>query len=80
MNLDNTLDEWLSEQVNQNKTVRDALYLYKGDISTSVNMENLIKSYRALINYIQPKFESYDESFDKLNKLLEQIESSRNFG
>jgi hypothetical protein len=73
--LDNTLDEWLGKQVNQNETVRNALMLYKEDISTPDTIAGLRKSYKVLINFMETKFEAYDNSFHKLDKLIEMLES-----
>lgn len=74
VNLDNTLDEWLQGEVNQNETVRKALYLYKGDITTD-DMTNIKESYRALKAFLGQKFETYDMSFQRLDKLISVLET-----
>lgn len=75
MNLDNTLDQWLKGETNQSETVRKALYLYKDDISTPDTIQGLRKSYKVLLNYMEVKFEAYDSSFRKLDKLIEYLET-----
>lgn len=75
VNLDNTLDEWLANEINQNETVRKALYLYKDDISTPDSMAALRRSYEKLTTYLKSKHKSYDESFRKLDKLIQELET-----
>lgn len=70
VNLDNTLDVWLSGQVNQNETVRKALYLYKGDITTDT-IQGLRKSYSAIID----KLEEHDAAFGRMDKLISVLET-----
>lgn len=75
INLDNELDPWLAKQTNQNDTVRKALYLYKDDISTPDTIAGLRKSYSKLTSYMETKFEAYDNSFHKLDKLIDVLET-----
>lgn len=75
INLDDTLDAWLAGQVNQNNVVREALYLYKDDISTPDTIAGLRKSYKNLLAYMEAHFEDYDASFRRLDKLIEMLES-----
>lgn len=75
VNLDNTLDDWLKGEVNQNETVRKALYLYKSDIATPDTLQGLQQSYTKLAKYMKSKFEVYDESFERMDKLINLIES-----
>lgn len=72
--LDDELDPWLAGQVNQAETVRNALRLYKGDISTD-GMEAIKASYKYLKNFMEERLENYDESFKKLDKLIEYLET-----
>lgn len=71
--LDDELDTWLSSHPNQNDTVRKALNLYKGDITTDT-VSDIKKSYLILKEYIQQHFEQYDESFSKLDILISELE------
>lgn len=75
VNLDNTLDEWLAGQTNQNETVRNALYLYKEDITTPDTIAGLRKSYIKLTNYLESKFVYYDDVFGQLEKLINMLET-----
>lgn len=75
INLDDELDPWLARYVNQNEIVRNALYLYKDDISTPDTIAGLRKSYKALIDFQKSKFEYYDEVFARLDKLINMLES-----
>jgi len=75
INLDNTLDEWLSGEINQNKTVRDALYLYKGDITTPENLKSIKDSYIVLTKYMKAHFDEYDKSFKRMDKLIQELEN-----
>jgi hypothetical protein len=72
--LDDDLDLWLSKQVNQNETVRNALTLYKDDITTDT-VGGLRQSYKGLRTYMEHKFDTYDISFRKLDKLVEHLET-----
>lgn len=72
--LDDDLDLWLAKQVNQNETVRNALSLYKGDISTD-SLAGIKRSYGSLRSFMENKFDSYDNSFRKLDRLVEYIET-----
>lgn len=75
INLDDSLDDWLSKEVNQNETVRNALYLYKDDITTPDTIAGLRKSYKILMGYMETKFEYYDKVFRDLEKLISQLET-----
>ncbi len=75
VNLDNTLDEWLQGRINQNETVREALYLYKDDISTPDTIQGLRKSYENLTKYLKTKHEYYDSVFSQLEKLINMLET-----
>lgn len=75
VNLDNTLDEWLKGEANQNETIRKALYLYKGDITTPDTIAGLRKSYIKLLKYMQDKHEYYDSVFSQLEKLINMLET-----
>lgn len=75
INLDDELDLWLSEQVNQNETVRNALKLYKDDITTPDTIAGLRQSYAKLTSYMETKFEYYDSVFSQLEKLINMLET-----
>lgn len=75
ISLDNTLDEWLAGEVNQNETVRNALYLYKEDITTPDTLASIKKSYKALTSYMKSHFEVYDESFKKMDRLINDLQN-----
>lgn len=79
VNLDNTLDQWLEKEVNQNETIRKALYLYKDDISTPDTIHGLRKTYGTLTKYMEVKFEYYDECFRRMDKLINDLESKLNY-
>lgn len=78
VNLDNTLDQWLEKEINQNETIRKALYLYKDDISTPDTIQGLRKSYKVLLGFMETKFEYYDQCFRRMDKLINDIESRMN--
>lgn len=61
----------LEKSVNMNETVREALRVYNGDIST----EGIKKSYTMLTKYMETKFEYYDRMFAKLDKLISMLET-----
>lgn len=75
VNLDNTLDDWLKHELNQNETIRKALYLYKDDITIPDTIAGLRKSYVILKTYMETKFEYYDTVFKQLEKLINMLES-----
>jgi len=72
--LDDELDPWLAGQANQNQTVRNALLIYKGDISTDT-VAGLRQSYKVLRAYMEDKFENYDQVFARLDKLISVLET-----
>lgn len=72
--LDGELDPWMANQANQNDTVRKALTIYKGDISTDT-VNGLRQSYTSLRSFMEDRFDSYDVSFHKLDKLIEYLET-----
>lgn len=74
VNLDNTLDTWLSGELNQNETIRKALYLYKDDITTDT-VQGLRKSYDILRKFMESKFEYYDKVFQDLENLINMLET-----
>lgn len=74
INLPNTLDEWLASEPNQNETVRKALNLYKGDITTD-GITQIKDSYLLLTKLLNQKFEYYDRVFGQLEKLIQTLET-----
>lgn len=74
VNLDNTLDEWLAGFANQNEIVRNALELYKGDITTDT-VQGIRLAYIDLKKYMEKKFEYYDGVFQQLEKLISMLET-----
>lgn len=72
--LDNELDPWLAKQPNQAETVRKALTIYKSNISTDT-IDGLRESYKHLLKTITSRFDAYDESFKKMDRLIEYIET-----
>jgi len=72
--LDDSLDDWLKGQANQNETVRQALMLYKEDISTPDTISGLRRSYAKLTAFLETKTEYYDTVFIKLEKLIKELE------
>lgn len=74
VNLDEDLDLWLAKQTNQNDTVRKALKLYKGNITTD-SAEGIYQSYIKLGKYMKTKFDNYDIVFAKLDKLISYLET-----
>ena len=73
INLDDELDLWLSKQTNQNETVRKALELYKGDITTDT-VQGLRESYKVLRNDIQAGFDAQGEVNLLVDKLIDFLE------
>lgn len=61
VNLDDDLDLWLTGKVNQNDTVRKALKLYKGDITTDT-VEGMRVAYARIIQLLQKQTESYNST------------------
>lgn len=72
--LDDELDLWMAGQANQADTVRKALMLYKGDISTDT-VSGIRQSYGNLRSFMEDKFDRYDNSFCKLDKLIDFLET-----
>jgi hypothetical protein len=72
--LDDELDPWMARQANQSETVRNALNIYKGDISTDT-IQGLRQSYTRLTKYMEDKFEYYDSVFKQLEKLISMLET-----
>jgi hypothetical protein len=73
--LDEDLDLWLANELNQNETVRKALKLYKEDISTPDTIAGLRQSYSNLHKYMDAKFQEQDVYFQRLDKLLSMLET-----
>ena len=72
--LDDDLDKELAKYPNQNEIVREALRVYKLDISTDT-VAGMRKSYAALRKYMETKFEYYDRVFGRLEKLISTLET-----
>jgi hypothetical protein len=72
--LDDDLDPWLASKVNQNEVVRNALSIYKGDITTDT-LEGMRHSYSSLKKSIEVHFDYYDECFSRMDKLISVLES-----
>lgn len=75
VNLDDSLDVFLKGQVNQNETVRNALHLYKDNISTPDTVAGIQHSYKSLKSMMEEKFEQYDYHFSQLQKLIDYLET-----
>ena len=74
MTLDDDLDKVLAKYPNQNETVREALRLYNGDITTDT-IQGLQRSYKILLDYMKQKHEYYDTVFQRLDKLISVLET-----
>lgn len=72
--LDDELDKELAQYPNQNEIVREALRLYKLDISTDT-IAGLRASYKQLLKVMDERFTFYDAKFDRLDKLLSYLEA-----
>lgn len=72
--LDDELDGWLSGKPNQNEVVREALRLYEGKINVDT-IAGLRRSYLTLFKFMETRFERYDEYFERMDKLIEHIET-----
>jgi len=72
--LDDDLDNLLRKYPNQNEVVREALRVYKLDISTDT-IAGMRKSYLVLKKFMESKFEYYDEVFRRLDKLINMLET-----
>jgi hypothetical protein len=73
---DDELDLWLAGRVNQAEAVRNAVRLYKGDISTDEDViRGLRESFSLLKKYMATKFEYYDVVFKQLEKLINMLET-----
>lgn len=72
--LDDELDKELAKYPNQNEIVREALRLYKLDISTDT-VAGLRVSYKQLLKIIDERFSFYDEKFERMDKLLSYLET-----
>lgn len=72
--LDDDLDLWLAKQINQNETVRKALELYKGDITTDT-VQGLRQSYAVLLKSFDERFALYDLAFERMDKLIGVLEA-----
>lgn len=74
--LDDELDLWLQGRVNQNETTRNALRLYKGDITTDEDViKGMRESFSILKKYMEAKFTYYDKVFEDLEKLISMLET-----
>lgn len=72
--LDDDLAKELDKFPNKSQIVREALKIYNEHISTDT-VEGLRQSYDILRKFMGEKFEVYDESFRRMDKLIEYIES-----
>jgi len=79
--LDETLDPWLATHTNQNEIVRNALYVYKGDISTD-GIQEIRESYRIIKDSLDEKsvlinerLVYYDRVFGEVEKLVNMLET-----
>lgn len=72
--LDDELAKELEKSVNMSETVREALRVYNGHISTDT-VAGLRQSYRTLQKYMELKFEYYDKCFADMQKLINFLET-----
>lgn len=70
--LDNDLDDWLKTQINQSDTVRKALMIYKGDISTEVG--SMVAGLRTMYGEFQEMKERNQELYDLVESTHNTIE------
>ena len=68
--LDDETDTLLRQHVNQAETIREAIKMYHGGITTDT-LAGLRKSYTQVLS----KLEEHDESFRRLDKLINILES-----
>lgn len=73
--IDDPLDDWLSKELNQAETVRKALRLYHGDITAPDSIESLRAVLQEHRDYMTSHFGTYDRSFEKLDRLIEEFET-----
>ena len=72
--LDDDTAKVLDKYPNKSHVVREALNVYLGHISTDT-VSGLRQSYKQLQSFMENKFDGYDESFRRMDKLIEYIES-----
>lgn len=72
--LNDELSKELAKYPNQSEIVRDALRVYNNDISTDT-VRGLRQSYALIIKRLDDSFAKYDESFQKLDKLIDYLET-----
>lgn len=72
--LDDELSKELEKYPNKSQAIREALKIYNGHISTDT-VEGLRESYKQLQAFMADKFAVYDESFSRMDKLIEYIET-----
>lgn len=72
--LDDETDTLLARHVNQAETVREAIRMYHGGITTD-NMASIKQSYTVLTKFMEQKFDYYDRVFSQLEKLISVLET-----
>lgn len=72
--LTDDLAKELAKSPNMSHTVREALKVYNGDISTDT-IQGLRESYKNLQEYMETKFNYYDLVFKDLEKLINVLET-----
>ena len=72
--LDDYSDKELAKYPNQSETLREAFRIYNGDISTDT-IVGLKQSYKNFQKFMEEKFEYYDRTFAKLEKLISYLET-----
>jgi hypothetical protein len=77
VNLPNTLDEWLAGQPNQNETVRKALEIYKGDITTDT-LEGMRIAFGRVLKKQQEMEARFNEQYEMVEKLYNKLEELTN--
>lgn len=72
--LDDDLAKELDKFPNKSQIVREALKIYNEHIYTDT-VEGLRQSYDTLRKFMATKFEGYDESFKRMDKLIDYLET-----
>lgn len=75
--LDNSLDDWLKTMPNQSETVREALRLYHGDITTGT-VAGMREAFTQLLNEFRESQQRSVELYELLERVTNRYEELAN--
>jgi hypothetical protein len=74
LTLDDDMDKELAKYPNQSEILREAFRIYKLDISTDT-VAGMRKSYTVLKKFMEERFDVYDQSFKRMDRLIQDLEN-----